>query len=119
MKIDVVYEKQDLLKLVVEDLRRKGIKVKPGTSPTVKAPLEIKLAIEAEDDEVAAAPPTTEAKPPPEKAPNGGPPPKNDDGDMSEVLKRSDDVIMTSPGKFERRPPRPLGPNESLDYPEE
>lgn len=124
MKIDIVYEKSDILKLVVEDLRRKGIKVKEGTTPAVKAPLEVKLSIEADDDEVPAPAPAA-AKPaaakPTTPPPSDGtkPPETPENTDMGDVLNQSNSLVMTSPGKFERRPARALGPQESYEYPKE
>ena len=128
MKIDVVYEKADILRLVTADLRRKGIKVKPGTMPAYKGALEIKLSVDADDDEVEAptveAPPTeaVETAPAP---PNGGPPPprkapESEPTDMTDVLRQSRNMNQKDgPFAVERVMKRPLGPNEYEDFPEE
>lgn len=125
MKIDVVYEKADILKLVVEDLRRKGLKVRQGFTPTVKSPIEVKLTVETEDESSQAAPVPAPASPPekPKAQTASTPEPAEEPDapvvDMNDVLKQSTELVMTQPGKFERKPRRPLGPNEFAEFPEE
>lgn len=116
MKIEIVYEKADILKLVVEDLLRKGIKVKVGHTPLVKAPLEVKLSVDTEDVVAAPAPPPKAARKAPRPAEDAEevvdePAPEPD---MADVLNRSQNLTTTQPGKF---PTRQLGPNESYDFP--
>lgn len=122
MKINVIYEKADILRLVVADLRRKGIKVKTGTDPVYKGALEVRLAVDAEEEEAVAAsteplagdtsPPTT-----PKVVPASGAE-TDEPADMSGVLNQSNRLVMTSPGKFvESKSKRILGQNESEEYP--
>lgn len=110
MKIDVTYEKKDILRLLEKDLLDKGIRVKEGTALVYKGALEVRLAVETDD----AAPP---------------PPPRSvavpdstvdvvvvdepaDDGDMSSILVASGRLVRAPGGKV-----RPLGLNESIEFP--
>ena len=107
MKIDVVYEKADILRLITLDLRNKGIKVKPGATPAYKGALEVKLSVEAEEDSVTPpSPPVLPSSK--ETAPA--------EVDMGDVLNSSRNLAK-QPGKFEPGPKRNLGPNESYEYP--
>ena len=110
MKIDVVYEKADILRLITLDLRNKGIKVKPGATPAYKGALEVKLSVEAEEDAVPSPSTLTEAVLPSLKEPAPA------EVDMGDVLKTSRNLAK-NPGKFEPGPRRNLGPNESYEYP--
>lgn len=112
MKIDVVYEKGDILRLIVDDLKRKGIKIRANATPIYKGALAVKLSVDAEDtDDVGDVPiPTVEE---PQKQVTAEP------VNMSDVLNQSENLVMTKPGKFERRPERVLGPSESYEFPKE
>lgn len=115
MKIDVVYEKQDILRLVVEDLKKRGISVKEGHVPAYKGALEIKLAVDAED---SVAAPQEEAPPPPKKG-KAKAAEAEEEVDMTAIMRQSKNLVMNARGKFENATPRPLGTNESYDYPGE
>lgn len=126
MKILVEYEKADMLRLVTDDLRRKGIKVKPGAMPEYKGALSVKLFIDAEEEEVAAVP-----EHPAESPQNGhgeseapkpeAPPPRVDTTpvDMTDVLNASNRLVMTQPGKFEPKPKRKLEQSDRMQESEE
>lgn len=53
MKHDITYEKADILRLVANELKAKGLAVEDGTSITYKGALKVKLS-------VVVAPPETE-----------------------------------------------------------
>ena len=109
MKISVTYEKKDILRLVENDLKAQGIKVKNGTALEYKGALEIKLSVETEDDALVpktapVAPVTMETTPTIE----------DDDQDMSSILGASRRLVKNETGLT-----RPLGPNESLEFPKD
>lgn len=122
MKIDVTYEKADIIRLVKEDLERRGLHLKPGAQPEYKGALVVKMSIEAVDDEVPPpAPPPTALKP---SAGEDSPPPVEDDVDMEAVIRKSQQVAATTKPTFklaENDQPlkRSLGRDESLDFPRE
>lgn len=45
MKHDITYEKADILRLVANDLKSKGLAVEDGTSITYKGALKVKLSV--------------------------------------------------------------------------
>lgn len=120
MKIDVTYEKADILQLVLDDLRRKGLQVAQGKTPAYKGPLEVKLSVDVEDVEPAVAEPkavvkTAEEPTPPrkdEERPPEGP------TNMGDVLGASESLMTRADGPFSKyQGKRPLGPNESEEWP--
>lgn len=130
MKIDVTYEKDDILRLVCADLERRDIKVKAGTVPEYKGALHVKLSIEA--DEVNEATPRAQAAaslPVRENQDAGEDPPipvvnPEDTIDMEAVLNQSRRVSATTKPTFKTAPnndelKRTLGKNESLEFPRE
>lgn len=144
MIIDVTYEKPDVLKLVEADLRKRGLRLREGTSLEYKGALQVKLSIEVEEgeDEEPAAPsqPERPALPPRAEASGGKipgeestaeqeeaeepEPPAAREMDLSSILVASQGLGKTE-GKFGKfalkkdTPPRQLGPGESLEYPKE
>jgi len=120
MKIDVTYEKADILRLVLEDLKKRQIKIKAGSMPEYKGALHVKLSIEAEDDEVASTPTTRSAAEAASRGDGEAPPREprqeaDDAVDMGDVLQQSQRVQATTKPSFQRQ----LGPNESLEFPRE
>lgn len=122
MKIDVTYEKSDILRLVLEDLKRRQIKVKEGFKPEYKGALSVKLSIEADDEDApeSVERPAAEAT----SRGDGEAPPQEPEVDMDTVLQQSRRVASTTKPSFrtaENGEPlkRQLGPNESLDFPRE
>lgn len=120
MKIDVTYEKADIIRLVKDDLERKGLHLKSGAQPEYKGALVVKMSIEAEDEDEPSPP--RAAKPPEEN--DAPPPPPVDDGDMEAVLRQSQQVAASTKPTFklaenDQPSKRPLGANESLDFPRE
>lgn len=115
MKIDVTYEKKDILRLIEKDLQAEGIRVKEGTSLVYKGALEVKLSVETEDTGRPAPSPTlpTEGKKVAVTKETPGPRVEpDDDGDMSSVLAASNRLVKTPDGKV-----RSLGPNETTEFP--
>lgn len=116
MKIDVTYEKKDILRLIEKDLLAEGIRVKEGTALVYKGALEVKLSVETEDTgrplSQPASPATSEKK---AGVPTETPGPRiepADDGDMSSVLAASNRLVKAPDGRV-----RSLGPNETLEFP--
>lgn len=123
MKINVTYEKDDIIRLVKEDLERRGLRLKPGAQPEYKGALQVKLSIEAMDEDVPPPPPPL-APPSPKASEGDEPAPAEEDGDMEAVLRSSQHVAATTRPTFklaENDQPlkRSLGVNESLDFPRE
>jgi hypothetical protein len=115
MKILVTYEKKDILRLVEKDLTAQGLKVKNGTLPDYKGALEVKLLIETEDDPPSVARPTGSVDTSrPTVTMETTPKVTVDDQDMSGVLAASNRLVRNEAGKV-----RPLGANETLDFPKE
>jgi len=111
MKIDVTYEKADILRLVTEDLVRKGIQPKAGARIEYKGALSVKLSVDAEADNTEVASPPPVATPPSPPIPEAS---------MDEILAASRRAASTPPSfNAEGRPPRMLGKNESYEYPED
>ena len=119
MKIDITYEKADILRLVTDDLVRKGIQPKTGAPIEYKGALSIKLSVDADPVEpvelsTATAPVAAETTAPP-VATLPAPEPS-----MDEVLSASKNAERTPPTfKNPNPPPRMLGKNESYEFPEE
>lgn len=116
MKIAITYEKKDILRLIEQDLKEQGIKIKQGTSLEYKGALEVKLSVETEESaapkEARPVAPGDPPKPPVTKETPG--PVVDDDTDMSSVLDASNRLVRNSDGKV-----RALGPNESLEFPKD
>jgi hypothetical protein len=110
MKIDVTYEKKDILRLVQKDMEVQGIHVKIGTSLEYKGALQVKFSVETEDDaftpkssvSVSEAPVISKAA---EVEPGLE--------DMSSVFNMSQLLSTSHPGKFETKT-RPLANNELM-----
>jgi hypothetical protein len=108
VKIDVTYEKADILALVMKALQGRGLKLKPGTSLAYKGALEVKLSVEVVDDaEDVVSPSSTPATPrlaarsslPPSDDTSDDPPPVVD---LADVLASSRNLEKTTEGKFTR-----------------
>jgi hypothetical protein len=113
MKIDITYEKADILRLVTDDLVRKGIQPKSGAPIEYKGALSIKLSVDAEAEAEA---PAIAVTPPQSQAPQDPAP----EPSMDEVLSASKQAERTPPTfKNPNPPPRMLGKNESYEFPEE
>lgn len=116
MKIDVTYEKKDILRLIEKDLLAEGIRVKEGTTLVYKGALEVKFSVETEDTGHPLSPPvTTPAGEKKAVVPKETPGPRiepADDGDMSTVLAASKRLVQSPDGRV-----RSLGPNETLEFP--
>ena len=117
MKIDITYEKADILRLVTDDLVRKGIQPKSGAPVEYKGALSIKLSVDAE----AEAPVVPESSGgPPQGRPAVATTPPVPEPSMDEVLSASKQAERTPPTfKNPNPPPRMLGKNESYEFPEE
>ena len=115
MKIDITYEKADILRLVTEDLQKKGIKAKAGAPIEYKGALSVKLSVDS-DEEVEALPSETVStsasaviKNPPSPEPS-----------MDDILRASNRAAQTPPTFGGKEPPeRVLADNESYEFPEE
>ncbi len=116
MKIDVTYEKKDILRLIEKDLQAEGIRVKEGTALVYKGALEVKLSVETEDTGRPLPQPTTAVTGEKKSiVPAETPGPRIepvDDGDMSSVLAASNRLVKAPDGRV-----RSLGPNETLEFP--
>lgn len=116
MKIDVTYEKVDILDLVTKSLQARGLRLKPGTTLAYKGALEIKLTVEVEDDITtptsipAPAVPVMARSPAPASEPA-------EQVSLDDVLASSRHLAKTTEGKFER----PLADNkfmkETVEWP--
>ena len=117
MKVDITYEKKDVLRLVQKDMEAQGIRVKAGTALEYKGALQVRFSVETEDD--------TPAKMPETKATPAEPvlTATEEEASMAGLLGKNRQLVMTSPGKFEQRPPRALVRNEmmqeSVDFPDD
>lgn len=119
MKISIVYETADIIRLIRQDLQRKNLK---ADDDDIKFDKKVwRVAIETTDDSVDDVPPPvtaaaiTTAAPLPASALTvieGG----NNDVDMAGVLQASQRVAQTNPGKFPK-PERTLMDGESYDPP--
>jgi hypothetical protein len=115
MKIDITYEKADILRLVTDDLVRKGIQPKSGAPIEYKGALSIKLSVDADPVEPAAA-----SALPTESVTPATPAPPAPEPSMDEVLSASRQAERTPPTFKNPNPPtRMLGKNESYEFPEE
>lgn len=114
MKIDVTYEKADILRLVERELRAQGLRLKPGTSLAYKGALEVKLSAEVEDERLAEAKAPLVKRRPPHVVPDDDEP-AAPEVDMDAVLAASQNVAKTIPGRF----PRPLINNEYMQETED
>jgi hypothetical protein len=113
MKIDVTYEKKDILRLIEKDLLAEGIRVKEGTALVYKGALEVKLSVETEDTGRPLPQPAPSASKAVVPAETLGPRIEPaDDGDMSSVLAASNRLVKAPDGRV-----RSLGPNETLEFP--
>ena len=112
MKISIVYEKVDILRLIEKDLREQGVRVKQGTSLAYKGALEVRLSVETVETE-ASPPIASSPKLTSPTEPITAPAFNGDDADMSSVLKASKRLVRNSDGKV-----RPLGTRETLEFPE-
>jgi hypothetical protein len=125
VRINVEYEKADMLRLVVDDLRRKGIKAKPGCVPEYKGALSVRLEIDVTDDEAAVPSQSVESIDAAPVAPLEKTEKKKDNApvDMTGIMAESRNLVMTQPGKFEPKPKRKLANSalsqESEEYPSE
>ena len=117
MKIDITYEKADILRLVTDDLVRKGIQPKSGAPIEYKGALSIKLSVDAEAEAPAPEAPVPFVKRETIMDPPTAPVPESS---MDEVLSASKQAERTPPTfKNPNPPPRMLGKNESYEFPEE
>lgn len=109
MKIDITYEKKDILRLVRDDLQRRSIRVQEGTTPDYKGALQVKLSVDVEDTAPAEeAAPTKKKKAAPRNEDE-----VDDGGDITDVIAQSGKLKETTEPKFQRT----LGPNESTEFP--
>jgi len=117
MKIDITYEKADILRLVTDDLVRKGIQPKSGAPVEYKGALSVKLSVDTDPLETAEAAPPAAAVTFPQSQVSQAPVPEPS---MDEVLSASKQAERTPPTfKNPNPPPRMLGKNESYEFPEE
>ncbi len=124
MKITVTYEKKDILRLLQKDMRAQGIRVRQGTTLVYKGALQVTIQVDTEDEapeEVPSPDPSVDQSA--EKTPEQLPTAAEEAVKMGSVLGASKQLVMTQPGKFESRPPRPLEISdrmqESSDFPED
>lgn len=117
MKIKVTYEKADILRLVNQDIKTQGIRVKAGSSLEYKGPLQVRFEVETDEDVAAVAEPAVPdvktGPPAPRKAPD-----KEEETvvDMSGVLAASQHLSRTTKPIYADRK---LLDGESTEYPKE
>lgn len=137
MKIDITYEKADMLRLVAEDLKKRGIQPKAGAPIEYKGAMQVKLTIDVEEGEApeAQAAPVPRVRKKEDRKPVATEefsseseqleevtPASIAGGDLNDIMAASQRLVETRPGMYAVRPGGParqLGPDESLEYPGE
>jgi len=111
MKIDVTYEKKDILRLVQKDMEAQGIRAKAGIPLEYKGALQVKFSVETEDDVIVSdLPEVVSAAPVVSKV--------TEEESMANVLGMSQQ-LSARPGKFERRLANNELMQESYEFPKE
>lgn len=124
MKVLITYEKPDVLRLILADMKAKGLKLKADTVLEYKGALQVRFHVETEGDgdEVlidAAEPPAPRVAPPAATKPTVVRE-EDDDAALAALRNQSETLTRNKKGQFEIRPApgeRVLGPNESYEYP--
>jgi hypothetical protein len=129
VKITVTYEKKDILRLILQDTKAQGIRVKDGTTLAYKGALQVTVQVDTEDADAAETPtpPVTTVEEPTEATEPVEPAPPLTAAEeavgMGGVLGASKSLVMTQPGKFESKGPRALTrtdlSQEYSEFPEE
>jgi hypothetical protein len=123
VKVDVIYEKADILELVKRDLRDQRVPIKEDSPVAYKGALQIRLTIDLGEQMPPDATSPRAVETAAEVRPARTVPSADGDGavDMNDVLAESRHLEATSVPRFElaNRPARPLAPNESYEYPKE
>lgn len=111
MKIELTFQKADIISLVLKELQRKGLRPVDPTNVVYKGALEVRLFLDVDnflaEDKIETYPdkPIEDLK--------LGPLVEEEDAELS-----MDEILHAAKG-LDTKPPKTivLGPNESLEYP--
>lgn len=111
MKITVCYEKKDIIELVLEALRKQGLKPVDADRVVYKGALSVSMDIDIDATPPKKSEPVEDVKEEPENE-------EDVDVDIDKILRESAN-IRKKDDKKKPRVERVMGANESLDFPEE
>jgi len=118
VRVDLIYEKEDILRLIARDLKQRRIVPRADVPIEYKGALRVRLTVDTTDESEPQ-----EASTGPEAAPAGAQlrAAGGDSVDMSAVLAESQRLAADGRPLYELAPkaPRMLAPNESYEYPED